>query len=192
LDASSGTLSPQAAKGESQARYASETGQANFVLKFDRDTELTGYLKLRLWVEAEGADDLDLFVYVKKLDRKGEFLPAFVMGHPHPGAQGWLRVSHRELDPARSTPSEPFLTHRREQLLRPKEIVPVEIGIWPTNMLWHAGQELRVVVAGHYMETRGADWWEGFKYEELGKGDTVIHTGGKYDSHLLVPSIPIA
>jgi predicted acyl esterase len=192
LDASGGTLTPQPVKSESQTRYASKTGQANFVIKFDRDTELTGYMKLRLWVEAEEADDLDLFVYVKKLDHKGEFLPSMVMGHPHPGAQGWLRVSHRELEAARSTPSEPFLTHRREQLLRPKEIVPVEIGIWPINFLWHAGQQLRVVVAGHYMETRGPDWWEGFQYQELGKGSTVIHTGGKYDSHLLVPSIPTA
>jgi uncharacterized protein len=191
LDASDGKLSTQPVKSESQTGYKSETGQANFVIKFDRDTELTGYLKLRLWVEADDADDLDLFVYVQKLDHKGEFLPSLVLGHPHPGAQGWLRVSHRELAPARSTPSEPYMTHRRLQLLRPKEIVPVEIGIWPTSMLWHAGQQLRVIVTGHYMETRGPDWWESFHYETLGRGTCVIHTGGKYDAHLLVPKIPV-
>jgi predicted acyl esterase len=112
-----------------------------------------------------------------------------VLGHPHPGAQGWLRVPHRELDPALSTPSEPYLMHRRLQLLRPKEIVPVETGIWPTSMVWHAGQQLRVVVRGHYVETRGLDWWESFKYESLDRGTCIIHTGGKYDSHLLAPII---
>jgi predicted acyl esterase len=189
LDASKGTLSPRPVKRQSQTRYAGETGQAYFVIRFDKETELTGYLKLRLWVEADGADDMDLFVYVQKLDRQGEFLPSLVMGFPHPGAQGWLRVSHRELDAARSTPSEPYLTHRREEKLRPKEIVPVEIGIWPTSMLWHAGQQLRIVVSGHFMREPG--WHEGFKYETLNRGDHVIHTGGKYDSHLLAPKIPL-
>lgn len=189
LDAASGTLSTQPVKQESQARYAGETGQANFVIKFDRETELTGYLKLRLWVEAEGADDMDLFIYVQKLDRRGEFIPALVMRFPHPGAQGWLRVSHRELDPVKSTPSEPFLLHRRQQLLNPKEIVPVEIGIWPTSMVWHPGQQLRVMVTGHFQREPG--WHEGFKYESRNPGHHIIHTGGRFDSHLLVPTIPV-
>jgi predicted acyl esterase len=191
LDASSGSLSPQPVSQESQTQYATDYGQANFVIRFDRETELTGYMKLRLWVEAEAADDLDLFIYVQKLDRRGKFLPNPILRCPHPGAQGWLRVSHRELDPACSTPSEPYLTHRRIQLLLPKEIVPVEIGIWPTSMVWHPGQQLRVIVTGHYMETRGPDWWESFRYESLDRGTCIIHTGGRYDSHLLVPRIPM-
>jgi predicted acyl esterase len=191
LDASSGSLSPQPVSRESQTQYSAGSGQANFVIRFDQETELTGYMKLRLWVEAKDADDLDLFIYVQKFDRRGEFLPNLILRCPHPGAQGWLRVSHRELDPQRSTPSEPYLTHRRLQLLRPKEIVPVEIGIWPTSMLWHLGQQLRVIVSGHYIETRGPDWWESFRYESLDRGTCIIHTGGRYDSHLLVPSIPV-
>ena len=189
LDASAGTLSPQPVQRESEKRYVPETGQANFVIRFDEDTELTGYFKLRLWVETDGADDMDLFVYVQKLDSKGEFLPHKILGQPHPGAQGWLRVSHRELDPARSTPSEPSLPHRRLQLLRPKEIVPVEIGIVPTSFVWYAGQQLRVLVAGRFMRAPG--WFEPFKYEVTNRGDHIIHTGGKYDSHLLVPKIPV-
>jgi hypothetical protein len=73
---------------------------------------------------------VDLFVYVSKLDEQGNPLPARVLGFPSPGARGLLRVSYRELDEARSTPSKPSFTHRREQFLKPKEIVPVEIGIW--------------------------------------------------------------
>jgi len=203
LDGATMTLSAQPVARESQARYKSEappmthpwtppnTGFVNFTVKFDRDTELTGYLKLRLWVEADGADDLDLFVYVQKLDRRGEWLPSKVLGFDHPGAQGWLRVSHRELDPARSTPSEPFLLHRRQQFLKPKEIVPVEIGIWPTSMFWHAGQQLRLVVSGHFRREMPPSWWETFNYEVRNRGEHIIHTGGKYDSHLLVPKIPV-
>lgn len=190
LDVSSGSLAPRPVSHESQTQYSCDSGQANFVIRFDRETELTGYFKLRLWVEATDTDDLDLFIYVQKLNHKGEFLPSLVLGHPHPGAQGWLRVSHRELDPVRSTPSEPYLTHRRLQPLRSKEIVPVEIGVWPTSMVWHPGQQLRVVVSSHFINTRGPEWWEKFRYESLSRGTCIIHTGGKYDSHLLVPRIP--
>lgn len=190
LDASNASLSTTPSSRETQTRYAGESGQATFDIKFDRDTELTGYLKLKLWVEAENADDMDLFVYVQKLDRHGKMVPSLILNHPHPGAQGWLRVSHRELDAARSTPAEPFHPHLRQQMLQAKEIVPVEIGIVPTGMLWHAGQSLRVLVAGRFMREPG--WFEMFKYESKSPGTHIIHTGGKYDSHLLVPRIPLA
>lgn len=195
LDATAGTLLPEPVKQESLVRYQADgrKGQAVFTYKFEKDTELTGYMKLRLWVESEGADDMDLFVYVSKLDEKGNPLPAYVLGVPNPGARGFLRVSHRELDESLSTPSEPYLTHRQEQLLTPKEIVPVEIGIWPVSMLWHKGQQLRVAI-----QCYAANWVEDvllpggpiFRYEVRNRGYHIIHTGGEYDSHLLVPVIP--
>lgn len=71
---------------------------------FAQDTELTGYFKLKLWVEADGADDMDLFTTLEKFDKAGElvnfyYVTRFTFGH---AAHGWLRVSHRELDPMRS------------------------------------------------------------------------------------------
>src|SRR5215472_8567412 len=187
LDGATGTLSQAPVNREFAARYpADENGQLSFVIRFAQDTELTGYMKLRLWVEADGSDDMDLFVVVQKLDEQGLFLPCYAAGHIHNGAPGGLRVSHREFDPERSTPAEPYLTHRREQLLQPKQIVPVEIGLWPMGMLWHSGQQLQVVVAGHSLLPP----WEPRRYELRNRGHHIIHTGGKYDSHLLVPRIP--
>ena len=79
-----------------------------FDLTFDRDTELTGYMKLKLWVSPEDADDMDLIVAIKKLDAAGEEvyfygtgMSAYVKGVV---ARGWLRVSQRELDEKKSTP----------------------------------------------------------------------------------------
>ena len=195
LDASTNSLSPEQPERKSSTRYRADDGkgQAAFTIQFNEDVELTGYMKLRLWVEADGADDMDLFVYVSKLDEKGNDLPAYVLTFPNPGVRGIIRVSHRETDETRSTPSEPYLSHRKEQLLKPGEIVPVEIGIWPIGMIWHAGQKLRLVVQGY------AYWWFEdkmlpggpiFRYDIRNKGDHIIHTGGKYDSHLLVPKIP--
>lgn len=189
LDASTGRLSQESVRHESAIRYKVDSKeQAVFTIRFNHDTELTGYMKLRLWVEAIGSDDMDLFVFVQKLDAQGKFLPALVLGQPNFGANGRVRVSHRELDPGRSTPAEPYLTHIKEERLNPGEIVPVEIPIWPTSMVWHSGEQLRVVVTGYNLAGRHIP---GLPEPMLrNKGEHVIHTGGKYDSHLLVPVIP--
>jgi predicted acyl esterase len=59
-------------------------------------------------------------------------------------------------------------------------------------MLWHAGQQLRVLVQGYdssYMDNL-MPGMKLFNFHTRNKGDQIIHTGGKYDSHLLVPVIP--
>jgi predicted acyl esterase len=146
-------------------------------------------MKLRLWVTAEGADDMDLFVALQKLDESGKFLPTLILDEPYPGAPGLMRVSHRELDERESTPYQPVQTHRREQLLKPKEIVPVDIEIYPSSRIWHAGEQLRVVVSGRYLRD-GWGWFEPFAWDLRNKGDHIIYTGAEYDSHLLVPVVP--
>ena len=188
LDAESSQMSMKPTKQESSTRYNPNDGMATFTFRFGEDTELTGYMKLRLWVEAEGSDDMDLFVTVQKLDGSGKYIPYVLMGEPHPGFPGKLRVSHRELDKEESTGYQPIHTHLSEQLLKPGEIVPVDIEIWPLSVLWHAGQQLRVVVSGRYLREPG--WYEPFAWDLRNKGSHIIHTGGKYDSHLLVPVIP--
>jgi hypothetical protein len=37
---------------------------------------------------------------------------------------------------------------------------------------------------------RDPKWFEPFGYELRNRGEHIIHTGGKYDSHLVVPRIP--
>ena len=49
--------------------------QARFDHRFAETTELVGPMKLKLWVEARGADDMDLFVAVQKLDGGGAVVP---------------------------------------------------------------------------------------------------------------------
>ena len=49
--------------------------KVRFDYKFEEDTELTGYMKLRLYVAAESYNDMDIFVNVQKLSTTGEFLP---------------------------------------------------------------------------------------------------------------------
>ena len=60
LNAADSSLVSEAPASESEVSYDANTGTAAFDYTFDRDTELTGYFKLRLWIEARGAEDADL------------------------------------------------------------------------------------------------------------------------------------
>jgi predicted acyl esterase len=194
LDAATGVLVGEPGASEASVSYdpCDEAGEAAFDFRFAEDTELTGYAKLKLWVEAEGGDDMDLFVALQKLDANGQpvgfhFYAFYDNG---PVALGWLRASHRELDEARSTPWQPVHSHLREQLLRPGEVVPLEIELWPSSTLFRAGECLRVVVKGMDIYRDALPNLPFARHEELrNRGRHVIHTGDRYDSHLLVPVI---
>jgi len=54
-------------------------------------------------------------------------------------------------------------------------------------MHWHAGEQLRLMIAGYNLTPIPM---AGIKPPKLrNKGEHIIHAGGKYDSHLLVPVI---
>ena len=158
-----------------------------FDYRFPEDTELTGYMKLRLYVEARGHDDMDLFVNVQKLSTSGEFLPITLFGEPHPGVWGKMRVSRRKLDPELSTEYCPVQAHTCDEKLKPGEIVPVDIELVPTSRFWHKGQQLRVQISGRYIRE---NWFEPLIWDTDNKGEHVIHTGGERQSYLQIPVVP--
>jgi predicted acyl esterase len=197
LNESTGGLSQSLPKKETQVRYnvndiTDKTQNARFEFKFAEKTELTGYMKLKLWVQADGSDDMDLFVAIEKIDRAGYIVPFPFFGNHDDGpvALGWLRVSHRELDNEKSTPYQPFHKHQREQKLKAGEIVPIEIEIWPSSTLFERGEKLRVVVQGSDIYSYPNERHTNEHTSTVNKGTHIIHTGGKYDSHLLIPVIP--
>ena len=187
VDAANSALSFEPVETESKVSYDGAEGQVTFDVPFTEDTEITGFMKLRLWVEAEGHDDMDLFVSIQKLDKDGNWLPVSVLEEPHPGAWGTMRVSRRALDEKLSTHYLPIQAHQKDEKLSPGEIVPVEIEIWPHSRIWHKGEQLRVRVAGRYIRE---GWFEPLIWDADNKGRHVIHSGGQYDSYLQIPVIP--
>lgn len=143
------SLSPTHPQTPGTVAYAVDGGSATFLLPIDHEAELIGYTKLRLFVEAEGADDMDLSVRLEKVDAQGrsiirETFPGFAVPTQMTGYQ---RVSRRALDPARSSESDPFLLLQGEQRLSPGQVVPVDIGIWPMAMKFHPGEQLKLTIA---------------------------------------------
>ncbi len=168
--------------------YAAREGAVAFRKTLAQDTELTGNMKLKLWVEAQGAKDMDLFVAIRKYDANGNEVTFHgKAGYTQtPVALGWLRVSQRELDPEHSTRLQPYLMHERSLTLARGQVVPVEIEILPSSTLFRAGETIEVAIQGH-------DHFEHFALahkKTVNKGRHIIHIGGRYDSHLLVPFIP--
>ena len=191
LDAKTGLLAAEPFPEAVTVRYRS-TGRrrrdhAWFVHRFASDTELTGSMTLKLWVSTSEGDDLDLFVVVHKLGPAGDelFFYGFNGFVRDAVAKGWLRVSHRETDAHRSRAGRPWHTHRQRQPLTPDEIVPVEIEILASSTLFESGSSLAVEVLG-----RDAARYPAFRHRRgVNRGYHTIHTGGRFDSHLLVPRV---
>ncbi|MEM7138433.1 MAG: CocE/NonD family hydrolase [Myxococcota bacterium] len=190
LDGASGGLGEDLPGDEAEAQYAPLSEAATFSVTFDEDTELTGNMKLKLWVSTTEGTDMDLFVGIEKLNADGEFVGFHGKAGfaETPAALGWLRVSERALDEDRSTPWQPWLAHDNAQPLTPNEIVPVEVEILPSSTLFRAGETLRVVVQGQDLFEHPSLAHD--LSDDVNLGTHSIHTGGQYDSHLLVPVIP--
>ena len=199
LDARSGQLRREPAEVPATLGYDALGGgpgahRAQFEHVFAQTTEVTGHMKLKLHVAAPSADDMDIFVGVYKFDAQGEFVPMayYTYFDDGPVALGWLRASHRQLDPERSTEYQPVLAHHRLLPLEPGQVVSLDIEIWPSSTLFEAGSRLRLIVQGtdlqKYSKTRHPVYTR--HEDSVNHGLHVIHTGGDADSYLLIPTIP--
>jgi predicted acyl esterase len=175
--------------------YPAKNGKALFNFKFTEDTELSGYMKLRVWVEARpgkagkvSPGDVAMFIAVNKLDREGKAVHFYgSVGHKRDMVtRGGCRVSRRELDPVESTEWHPVQTGTSEQMLKTGEIVPVDIELYPSSTFFSGGEALQLVIASN--EIIPSPPYR--KDVSCNQGEHVLHFGGDYDSHLLVPKIP--
>jgi predicted acyl esterase len=193
LDAKRRALSTDPPPDESALEYdagAGADGRVRFSTEpFREKTEFTGPIKLKLWVACE-AGDADLMVSLRHLDEQGTEITYPAAVPPDIGAAyGWLRVSHRKLDPERSTPYRPYLTHDEIQQTAPFEVVPVEIEIWPSCVVLERGHRLELEIAAQD-DPRLSPFTHTDPIDRIQKGRVRIQTGPGRDAHLLLPRIP--
>jgi hypothetical protein len=184
----------QSPRTRQSVEHAAKRGRTSFAIRFDRDTELTGYMKLRLWVQAKAGasssppDDMGIFVAVNKLDAQGQtvhFLGS-VGNRNDMVTRGFCRVSRRELDVEESTDYQPILTGNSHMPLEPDQIVPVDIALYPSSTFFAAGDSLQLIVSSDEI-VRSPPYR---KNVSMNRGTHVFHCGGDFDSHLLIPIIP--
>jgi hypothetical protein len=178
-------------------------------LPLAKETEITGPSAVKVFVSSS-TTDADLFVVLRAFSpdmREVVFQGAI---DPHtPIGQGWLRASHRKLDPRLSTEYRPYHTHDELQPLRRGEVVELDIEIWPTSIVVPADYRIALAIRGKDYEYPGGSGGRlpNFKNELKGCGPflhddprdrpattfggrTTLHFGPNRASYLLLPIIP--
>ena len=136
------------------------------------DTEITGPINLVMWVSSE-TDDMDLFAYLRKTMPDGTVQTA---------TRGVLKVSHRKLDPALSTPERPYHSHdvgaeaeaRRSREGRSGDLADE-----------HGVRERHAASASTCSRTTAST-----TSPRITWGRTRIHIGGEHASYVLLPIVP--
>jgi uncharacterized protein len=177
-----------------------------------RETEITGPVVARLFVSSS-TSDADLFLIVRVLAPSGAECVFRGAIDPHtPLAQGWLRLSHRKLDPDLSTEHRPYHAHDEVQPVVPGHVYQADVEIWPTSLVIPAGYRIALTVRGRDYEHGGPGDPGGVRLATFGgemtgcgpfrhddprdrppaiTGSTqALWTGGARPSYLLLPVIP--
>jgi predicted acyl esterase len=172
-------------------------------------TEFTGPAMARLFISSTTAD-ADVFLVVRVFAASGEEVTFQGALDPNiPITQGWLRASHRKLDPERSLPYRPYHTHDERQPLTPGAVYELNVEIWPTCVVVPAGYQAAVSIRGKDYEYPGelSEFAKTFHYAHRGVGPfqhadpndrppeifggrITLYTGGERNSYLLMPVVP--
>src|SRR3989449_11597765 len=120
-----------------------------------RATELTGPIAAKLYVSSQ-TTDADLFLVVRVLTPNMKEVVFQGALDPHtPIAQGWLRASHRKLDPKLTLPYRPYHTHDGKQPLTSGKGYELDVEIWSTCIVVPAGYRIGLTVRGRDYEYPG-------------------------------------
>ena len=203
-------LSTKAAGASGQVTFEALGDGVTFMTPpLEQATEITGPMAAKLHVSSS-TTDADLFLIVRVFSPNMKEIVFQGALDPHtPIGQGWLRASHRKLDPKLSLPYRPYHTHDEKQPLRPGEVYELDIEIWPTSLVVPAGYRIAFTVRGRdYVYPGGSGGrLSNMKNEFTGcgpflhddprdrplaifGGKTTIHLGDGKENWVMLPVIP--
>ena len=145
-----------------------------FELTLQESIELTGPVAAKLFLSSQRTD-ADVFLALRVFAPDGSEVTFRGSNDPRtPVGLGWLRASHRKLDPQKSLPYRPWHAHDEIQKLVPGEAVELDIEIWPTSIVIPAGHRLALAVRGKDYAHPGAPLFvPGIGYPQSGVGPFV-------------------
>jgi predicted acyl esterase len=156
LDPANLSLVSEPIARDGSVTYAALGAGVTFLTRpLDTETEITGPIAAKLHVSSE-TTDADLFLVLRVFGpdlREITFQGAL---DPHtPIAQGWLRASHRKLDPKLTLPYRPYHTHDETQPLTPGQVYELDVEIWPSSIVVPGGYRIGLTVRGRDYEYPG-------------------------------------
>lgn len=210
LDPANMALSPDPVAQKERVTYEALGNGVTFWLpKLEKETEITGPMAAKLFVSSS-TRDTDLFLIVRVFDPDGKELTFMGSTDPNtPIANGWLRASHRRLDPDKTTLYRPYHPHDRIEPLTPGDIYECDVEIVSSCIVILAGWQVALTVRGKDYEYEGelSDFGKKFHYATHGTGgmthndpddrpgdvfggQVTLHNGGGRNAYLLLPIIP--
>lgn len=212
LDARSASMTPGPQHfAPARKSYAALSDGLTFTTRpFTEETEFTGPIGVRLWVGSSTAD-MDIFAALRLIDPQGRDV-AFV-GNSDPNVPldlGYLRVSHRAVEPSNASAYLPFHPHLTAEPMTPGQFYSADVEfIEPTSIVIPKGYRLALTIRGkdfgygpdanivHADDYRLPDAQNsGLFFAAHAGRDTALYggintvaTGGKHASYLLLPRI---
>ena len=204
------TLDRKPVKAAGKITYEGFGDGITFLLPpFNEETEITGPSAAKLFLSSSTTDaDVFLVLRVFTPDMKEVVFQGAVDPHT-PIGQGWLRASHRKLDPKLSTEFRPYHTHDEKQDLVPGQVYELDVEIWPTCIVVPPGHRIALSVRGKdYVYPGGTGGrLSNMKMEFTGcgpfmhndprdrppsifNGKVTLHAGGEKAAYVLLPIIP--
>jgi uncharacterized protein len=173
-----------------------------------QDMEITGPVAAKLWLSSS-TTDADVFLVLRVFAPDGKEVTFIGSNDPRtPVGIGWLRASHRKLDPQRSLPYRPYHSHDEPWPLEPGKPVELDVEIWPTCIVVPVGYRIGIHVRGKdYANDGGPLHLEGVRYtltgvgpflhdhpqdrpKEIFGGTNTLHFAAGRQSYVLLPVIP--
>lgn len=209
LNPADGSLSKKTVAKEGKIEYEALGDGVTFMTPpLREETEITGPIASKLFVSSS-TTDADLFLVLRVFTPNMKEVVFQGALDPHtPIGQGWLRASHRKLDPKLSVKYRPYHTHDEKEPLTPGKAYELDVEIWPTSMVVPAGYRIALTVRGKDYEYPG----EGARLKTfinemkgcgpfihtdpedrppaIFGGKATLHAGGKKGSYVLLPIVP--
>jgi uncharacterized protein len=210
LDPAGRALEPKQVEERGSIEYEAMGDGVTFLsAPLPEETEITGPVAAKLFISSSTID-ADLFLVLRAFAPDGREVVFQGSHDPHtPIGLGWLRASHRKLDPELSTEYRPYHTHDVIEPLTPGRVYELDVEIWPTCIVVPAGYRIALSVRGKDYEYAGEasvglatvfNQMKGcgpFLHDdprnrppEIFGGRITVHAGGQWASRLLLPVVP--
>jgi uncharacterized protein len=203
------SLGTEPAKDDATLAYQTSGDGLTFLTPpMTDEVEITGPVAAKLFVSSD-TSDADLFLVLRLFDPGGKEVTFIGSNDPRtPVGLGWLRASHRKLDPQQSLPYRPWHTHDEEWPLTPGAPVELDVEIWPTCIVVPPGYRIGLTVRGKDYEYDGTDAavpYAAYPMKGVGPfththpqdrppeifgGTNTLHFGANQAPYLLLPVIP--
>lgn len=151
----------------------------------EKDIEIGGNGKLTVYASTTRTD-MDFLVKVsEQFAQTDEERAKGVQPRYFIATKGWLRASHSDRDPARSTDDVPFYSHQKAHPLTPGKVYKIEIPLLAIAYRFRKGNRIRVEICEGDSPVTDNLFFHFYRPDKIG-ADTIYHDA-EHPSELALP-----